>query len=115
MYRWYSYFVPVTERSFGGACQEEFSHSVTSNCALAFLCIRIHAARTFAKQFSNFEWKYLCSYRWFLKGVDRGLRTGDFLPLQRRAENELVNEGLRRRTVTVDDELRVCDSAFWFD
>jgi hypothetical protein len=48
-------------------------------------------------------------------GVDRGLHTGDFLPLQRRAEDELVNEGLRRRAVTVDDELRVCHSAFWFD
>ena len=115
MYSWYSYVVLVTERSFSGACQQEINHSVTSNCALVCLGIRIHAVRAFARQFSNFEWKYLCSYQWFLKGVDRALRTGDFLPLQRRAEDKLVNEGLRGRTVTADDELRVCDSAFWFD
>ena len=86
-----------------------------SNCALAPLDIRIQAARAFARQFNNFEWKYLCSYRWFLKGVDRGLRTGNFLPVQLRAEDELVNEGFRTRTVTVDVELRLCHSAFWFD
>jgi hypothetical protein len=90
-------------------------YSFVAPVAVAVLDTRIQAARAFARQFSNFEWKYLCSYRWFLKGVDRGLRTGDFLPLQRRAEDELVNEGLRRRTFTVDDELRVCHSAFWFD
>jgi hypothetical protein len=115
MYSRYSCVVPGTERSFGGACQQEISHSVTGNRALVFLGIRIPAARAFAGQFSNFEWKYLCSYRWFLTGVDRGLSTGDFLPLQRRAEDELVNEGLRRRTVTVHDESRVCHSASWFD
>jgi hypothetical protein len=115
MYSWYLFVVPVTARSFGCTCRQEISDLVTSNCALALLDIRIQAARAYAGQFSNFEWKYLCSYRWFLEGVDRGLRTGDFLPLQRRAEDELVNEGLRRRILTVDDELRLCHSRLWFD
>jgi hypothetical protein len=105
---WNSFIRPVTGRSLGCACQQE-------TCQLALLDSRIQAAGAYARQFSNFEWKYLCSYRWFLEGVDRGLHTGNFLPLQRRAEDELVNEGLRRRILTVDDELRLCHSRLWFD
>jgi hypothetical protein len=51
---------------------------------------RVQAARVFAEQFKNFEWKYLCSCQSFLSSIDQGLDTGDFFPVQTRAEEALV-------------------------
>jgi hypothetical protein len=58
---------------------------------------RIQAAKAFAGQFSEFEWQYLCSYQWFLTAVDQGLATGDFFPVNIRAERTLVDERIRPR------------------
>jgi hypothetical protein len=76
---------------------------------------RIHAARAFSKQFNRFEWKYLCSHQWFLTRVGRALDTGDFLSLQLKAEETLVNDRIRRQTATMDDEVRRRCSASGFD
>jgi hypothetical protein len=57
---------------------------------------RITAAKAFAGQFNQYEWKDLCPYQWFLSNIDRSLETGDFHSLQVRAEETLVNDGLRR-------------------
>jgi hypothetical protein len=56
---------------------------------------RIQAARAFAKQFTPFEWKYLCSRGWFFTAIDRALETGDFLPIESRADETLVEAKLR--------------------
>jgi len=56
---------------------------------------RFQTAKAFAKQFSRFEWQYLCSHQWFLTGVDQALATGDFLPLHIRAEQSLVSGRIR--------------------
>jgi len=56
---------------------------------------RFQAARAFAEQFSQFEWQYLFSHRWFLTGVDEALVTGDSFPLQVRAEQTLINDRIR--------------------
>jgi len=58
---------------------------------------RVGAAKAFAEQFSQFEWQYLCSYQWFLTGVDHALASGDFFPLRLRAEQTLVDERIRPR------------------
>jgi hypothetical protein len=58
---------------------------------------RIEATKIFAQQFNHFEWEYLCSYQWFLTGMDRGLETGDFTRLQARAEKTLVDDRIRLR------------------
>ena len=71
---------------------------------------RIQAAKAFAKQFSEFEWQYLCSYRWFLMAVDQGLETGDFSPLNVRAERTLVDEKIRPRWKAGKD---FCHSNSW--
>jgi hypothetical protein len=58
---------------------------------------RFQEASHFAEQFSQLEWHYLCSHRWFLTGVDEALGTGDFFPLRIRAEQTLVNDRIRLR------------------
>ena len=55
----------------------------------------IYTADSFAKRFSHFEWKYLCSNRWFLKGVAQALETNDFSSLQIKAEMALADAHLR--------------------
>jgi hypothetical protein len=57
---------------------------------------RIETAKNFAKQFSQFEWEYLCSCQWFLTGMDQALATGDFFLLSIRAEQTLLNDKIRR-------------------
>jgi hypothetical protein len=61
---------------------------------------RFRAARAFAEQFNRFEWNYLCSCQWFLTSIDRALDTGDFFPIQIRAEEALVDGKLRKQTST---------------
>lgn len=58
---------------------------------------RIQVAKTFARQFNNFEWEYLCAYQWFLTGMDRALETGDFSIIKSRAEQTLVDDKIRPR------------------
>ena len=65
---------------------------------------RIQAARAFAQQFNQFEWKYLCSCQWFLAGMDRGLDTGDFFPIQIKADEALVEGKLRRQVSSVTSD-----------
>jgi hypothetical protein len=56
---------------------------------------RVEVAKAFAQQFTSFEWEYLCSYQWFLTGMDRALETGDFALLNARAKNTLVDDKIR--------------------
>jgi hypothetical protein len=65
---------------------------------------RIELAKTFAQQFNHFEWEYLCSYQWFLTGMDRALETGDFTRLQARAEKALVDDRIRLRSAEKDSK-----------
>ena len=67
---------------------------------------RIQAARIFAKRFNTFEWNYLCSCQWFLTLMGKALDTGDFLSLQLKAEETLVNDRIRRQAPSVDEEAR---------
>jgi hypothetical protein len=75
---------------------------------------RVEAARAFAEQFNRFEWKYLCSCQWFLSSIDRALDTGDFFPIQIRAEEALVDAKLRRETSTVSTDECSRDNSWWF-
>ena len=59
---------------------------------------RIEVTKIFAQQFNHFEWEYLCSYQWFLTGMDRGLETGDFAQLSARAEKTLIDDRIRRQS-----------------
>jgi hypothetical protein len=69
----------------------------------------------FARQFTHLEWKYLCSYQWFLKDFARAVETADFSLLRIKAERVLVGARLRHPAKTVTDELGVCHSAEWYD
>ena len=76
---------------------------------------RSHIEESFAKRFNHFEWVYLCSYRWFLKGLARAVETNDFSSLQNRAERALVGAHLRRSAKAFDDELTLCHSTGWYE
>ena len=69
----------------------------------------------FAKQFTHLEWKYLCSYQWFLRDFARAVETADFSLLRIKAERVLVRARLRHPAKTVTDELGVCHSAEWYE
>jgi len=58
---------------------------------------------------NQFEWKYLCSWQWFLSGIDRALEIGDFFPIQVRAEEALVDAKLRRETPRLSKDERSHD------
>jgi hypothetical protein len=73
------------------------------------------SARSFAGRFTHFEWKYLCSYRWFLKDLATAVETDDFSSLQIKAGKALVRARLRRSAKTVTNELSVCHSTKWYD
>ena len=72
-------------------------------------------AECFAKQFTHFEWKYLCSYLWFLKDLAAAVETDDFSLLQIKAGKALVRARLRRLSKTGTDDLNVCHSTEWYD
>ena len=72
---------------------------------------RIEVTKIFAQQFNHFEWEYLCSYQWFLTGMDRGLETGDFTKLQARAQKALVDDRIRLRSAEKDSKYFVS----WLD
>jgi hypothetical protein len=57
---------------------------------------RVEAAKRFAARFNQLEWKYLCSYQWFLTGVSEALDSGNFFPIQARAEEALVDGRIRK-------------------
>ena len=65
---------------------------------------RVEAAQKLAARFSQLEWKYLCSYQWFLTGVSDGFDRGDFRALQTRAEKALVDGKIRKQPLglTID-------------
>ena len=75
---------------------------------------RVQAAKAFAEQFNQFEWKYLCSCQWFLSGIDRALEIEDFFPIQVRAEGALVDAKLRRETPRLSKDERSHDYSGWF-
>jgi len=62
---------------------------------------RVETARRFAAQFNQAEWKYLCSYQWFLAGVSEGLDRGDFFALQAPAEKALVDGKMWKQPLVV--------------
>ena len=71
---------------------------------------------SFAKQFTHFEWKYLCSYRWFLRDFALAVETDDFSSLRIRAERSLVDCGIRRLGGRPRrDDPSVCHSSKWYD
>ena len=55
----------------------------------------VEVAKAFAEQFTHFEWEYLCSYQWFLTGMDHALETGNFAQLAARADKTLVDDKIR--------------------
>lgn len=69
----------------------------------------------FVAGFTDLEWQYLSSYRWFLDGLSDALRSRNYRALQFRAREILINEGLRHRTSTEKHELSLCHSLLWFD
>ena len=73
---------------------------------------RVEAARKFAAQFSQPEWKYLCSYQWFLAGVSEGFDSGDFVTLKTKAEKALLDGKIRKPplVLTID----ALNPAPWF-
>ena len=62
---------------------------------------RVQAARKFASRFNQLEWKYLCSYQWFLAGVSEGFGSGNFAALQARAEKALVDGDIRKQPLVL--------------
>ena len=76
---------------------------------------RVEAAQRFASRFNQLEWKYLCSYRWFLKDMATAVETDDFSLLQIKAEKALIRARLRRSAKTGTDDLSVCHSTEWYD
>ena len=75
---------------------------------------RQETAESFATRFTHLEWKYLCSYRWFLKAFPSAVETADFALLQIKAERALVRARLRRPAKTVTDDVSVCHSNKWY-
>ena len=74
-----------------------------------------HTVEWFAKQFTHLEWKYLCSYQWFLRDFARAAETADFSLLRIKAERVLISGGIRRPGCLRRDEWDVCHSAKWYD
>lgn len=68
---------------------------------------RVAAAKAFAEYFTHFEWEYLCSYQWFLTGMDHALETGNFAQLAARAEKALVDDKIRLCSKTNKESKRV--------
>lgn len=73
------------------------------------------SARSFARRFTHFEWRYLSSYHWFLKDLAPAVETDDFSLLQIKAERALLRARLRRSAKTLTDDLSVCHSTEWYD
>ena len=65
---------------------------------------RVEAAKAFAEQFNHFEWEYLCSYQWFLTGMDQALETGNFARLTARAVKTLIDDSIRLRSAKKDSK-----------
>jgi hypothetical protein len=76
---------------------------------------RVQAAKIFAQEFNRLEWKYLCSYPWLMTSMDRALDTGDFFPIQIKAEHTLVNGKIRMTTATVSMDPRNHNSDWWLN
>ncbi|MBV8099214.1 MAG: hypothetical protein JOZ31_08650 [Verrucomicrobia bacterium] len=70
---------------------------------------------SFAKRFTHLEWKYLCSYPWFLRDFPRAVETDDFSSLQIKAERSLIDGGIRRPGRLREDDSDVCHSSKWYD
>jgi hypothetical protein len=73
------------------------------------------SVESFARQFTHLEWKYLCSYQWFLKDFASAVEKDDFSLLRTKAERMLVRARLRRSKNRVTDELTICHSRKWYD
>jgi hypothetical protein len=76
---------------------------------------RQESAESFARRFTHLEWKYLCSYPWFLKAFPSAVEKADFSLLEIKAERALVLARLRRPAKTVTDDISVCHSTKWYD
>jgi hypothetical protein len=74
----------------------------------------IRRAQAFARNFNAREWKFLCSYRWFLTGVDRMLSGSEVAALQLRAEDALIADGIRKPAENSDETLNGCHVTPWF-
>jgi len=70
----------------------------------------VQAIRAFTEQFTPFEWTYLCSYRWFITALEGAAYRGSFLSLQLRAQQKLVDEGLRQYRIPN----RRCEPRRWW-
>ncbi|MBV8211806.1 MAG: hypothetical protein JOZ08_01115 [Verrucomicrobia bacterium] len=76
---------------------------------------REQTVETFARQFTHFEWKYLCSYQWFIRDFARAVETDDFSSLRIKAERSLVEGGIRRPGHPRRDDQNVCHTSKWYD
>jgi hypothetical protein len=70
---------------------------------------------SFAKQFTHFEWKYLCSYQWFLRDFARAVEADDFSSLRIKAKRCLMRAGIWRAIGPKRDDPSVCHSSKWYD
>jgi hypothetical protein len=75
----------------------------------------IQAADSFGRRFTHFEWKYLCSYQWYLDGVALALESNDFSSLLVKAEMALAAGHLRGSVRALEDELSLCRSSDWYE
>ena len=73
---------------------------------------RVEAAKRFAARFNQLEWKYLCSHQWFLTGVSEALDSGNFFPIQVRAEEALVGGKIRKQPLVLT--IGVSNPPAWF-
>jgi hypothetical protein len=114
-----------TEKAMSTTCHKTAAHGLDSDGCSEIRCASEtdvsmdprgeQTVESFAQQFTHFEWKYLCSYQWFLRDFARAVETGDFSSLRIKAERSLVDGGIRRPTKTVTDDLSVCHSTEWYD
>jgi hypothetical protein len=76
---------------------------------------RFATGEAFAKEFTHFEWRYLCSYRSFLKSLAQTLETGDFGLHRLKARRALEHGRIRRPIRITRDNLSVSHSTKWYD
>lgn len=88
--------LPRRGRSLIRHCRPTFE---TTLSRLSPRSIRVIAE--FAEHFTGFEWTYLCSYPWFIAGLQYVVSRGSFRPLLLRAEQQLINESLRKPRTNV--------------
>ena len=100
--------IPRLGRSQIRCCRPTFDTSLAN-----FAPRSVRAMAEFAEHFTRFEWIYLGSYPWFIAALQSAVNRGGFGSLLLRAEQQLINEGLRRRPSTPNTDVN--ESNRWLD